>query len=407
MFHNWVTPANAQEEFRGNPPGPIYPTFSSDGAIKPLFVLGNSNTPPFGFTYPAVPGQPLDSHGGVVGLQPPIGAIDPNLKTPVSYNFTGNVERRLARDTVVMAGYSGARGRNLLSGGGQQFSVSYGVDINNYAGDLIQHNSTVPTRLNPSFGAINYTQNDRQSSFNSAIFGVRARFAKNGFVNAYYTRSSSKDDTQVYPVATNPYQYYGPSIWDAANRLSLTCSYTISGLNHGNGLAGRLTGGWTASGTTILQSGQPFTVNNTASFQPVRDASGKITGFSAASGDYNADGFNNDYPNVANYNMGNGRHDYLTGVFPKSNFTTPALGTEGNERWGQFRNPGFAETDASLSKETRITERLRLQLRFEFFNIFNRVNLNGVSANLSSSTFGRATSQLNPRWIQIGARISF
>jgi hypothetical protein len=50
---------------------------------------------------------------------------------------------------------------------------------------------------------------------------------------------------------------------------------------------------------------------------------------------------------------------------------------------------------------------LRLQLRFEFFNLFNRVNLGGVSSNLSSSTFGRATSQLNPRWIQIGAKIMF
>lgn len=407
MFHNWVTPANAQEEFRGNPPGPIYPTFFSTGAIQPLFVLGNSNVPPFGFTYPAVPGGQLDAHGGVVGLQPGIGAIDPNLLTPVSYNFTANVERRITNDIVAMAGYSGARGRNLLSGGGQQFSVSYGVDINNYAGDLIQHNSTVPTRLNPSFGAINYTQNDRESSFNAGVFGIRARFAKNGFVNAYYTRSSSQDDTQVYPVAINPHQYYGPSIWDATNRLSLTWSYMLPGVNKGHGLTGRITGGWTVSGTTILQSGQPFTVNTTATFQPIKDASGKITGITAASGDYNADGFNNDYPNVASYQMGNGRHDYLTGVFPRSNFTVPTLGTEGNEKWGQFRNPGFAETDASLSKETLITERVRVQLRFEFFNLFNRVNLNGVNANLSSATFGRSTSQLNPRWIQIGARLSF
>jgi len=407
MFHNWVTPANAQEEFRGNPPGPIYPTFTATGAIPPLFVLGSSNTPPFGFTYPTVPGGQLDAHGGVVGLQPGIGAIDVNLKTPILYNFSGNLDRKVARDTVVSVGYSGARGRDLLSGGGQQFSVSYGVDINNYAGDLVQHNSTTPTRLNPSFGSISYTQNDRQSRFDSLVAGIRTRFAKNGFLNAYYTRSSSQDDTQVYPVATNPYQYYGPSIWDSANRFSLTWSYTIPGVNQGRGLAGHLTAGWTASGTTILQSGHPFTVNTTATFQPVRDSSGKITGLSAASGDYNADGYNNDYPDVGSYTMGNGRHDYLTGVFPKSNFTQPALGTEGNEKWGQFRNPGFAESDASLSKDTRITERLRLQLRFEFFNVFNRVNLGGVTANLSSSTFGRSTSQLNPRWIQIGAKINF
>ena len=45
---------------------------------------------------------------------------------------------------------------------------------------------------------------------------------------------------------------------------------------------------------------------------------------------------------------------------------------------GPIPQPGFAETDASLSKDTSITERLRLQLRFEFFNMFNRVNLGGV-----------------------------
>jgi len=407
IFHNWVTPANAQEEFRGNPPGPIYPTFFNNGAIPPLFVLGSTNTPPFGFTYPVVPPGQLDSHGGVLGLQPAIGAVDPNLKTPVSYNFTGTVERKLTRDTVVSIGYTGAVSRDLLSGGGQQYSVSYGVDINAYAGDLVQHNSTIPTRLVPSFGQIYYTQNDRQSRFDAMTIGVRTRFAKNGFINAYYTRSDSRDDVQVYPVASNPMQYYGPSIWDSPNRLSLTWSYTIPGVGQGHGVVGRMTSGWTASGTTILQSGHPFTVNTTAAFIPLKDANGNFIGLAPNSGDYNADGDNNDYPNVTSYAMSRSRQGFLTGVFPKSNFVLPAMGTEGNEKWGQFRNPGFAETDAALQKDTKLMERLLLELRFEFFNLFNRVNLGSVNSNLSNATFGRATSQLPPRWIQIGAKIIF
>jgi hypothetical protein len=407
IFHNWVTPANAQEEFRGNPPGPIYPTFFSTGDIKPLFVLGNSNTPPFGFTYPAIPGGQLDAHGGIVGLQPPIGAIDPNLLTPVSYNFTATVERKIVKDTVASVGYTGARGRNLLSGGGQQFNVSYGVDINTYAGDLVQHNSTVPTRLLPSFGSIFYTQNDRQSQYDALVVGVRTRFARSGFINAYYTHSRSLDDTQVYPVATNPMQYYGPSIWDAPNRFSMTASYSIPGLQGGRGFVGRISSGWMLSAVTILQSGRPFTVNTTATFQPVRDASGNITGLSPNSGDYNADGNNNDYPNVSSYSMLTGRQNYLSGSIFRSNFTQPTLGTEGNEKWGQFRNPGFAETDLNVSKDTKITERVHFQLRFEFYNLFNRVNLGGINSNLTSANFGKSTSQLNPRNIQIGARISF
>jgi hypothetical protein len=407
MFHNWVTPANAQEEMRGNPPGPIYPTFFSTGGIQPLFVLGNSNTPPFGFTYPTIAGGQLDSHGGIVGLQPSIGAIDPNLLTPVLYNFSAAVERKLTNETVVSATYTGSRGKDLLSGGGQQFSVSYGVDINTYPGDLIQHNSAVPTRLLPSFGSIFYTQNDRQSRYDALILGVRTRFARSGFINAYYTRSRSLDDTQVYPVATNPMQYYGPSIWDAPNRLSITASYTIPGWKNGLGFAGRITSGWMASAVTILQSGRPFTVNTTATFQPIRDANGNITGLSPNSGDYNADGNNNDYPNVTSYAMLTGRQNYLNGSISRSNFTQPALGTEGNEKWGLFRNPGFAETDLNLSKDTKLSERWRLQLRFEFYNFFNRVNLGSINSNLTSASFGKSTSQLNPRNIQIGARISF
>jgi hypothetical protein len=207
MFHNWVTPANAQEEFRGNPPGPIYPTFFAGGTPPPLFVLGTSDKPPFGFTYPTLPPGQLDAHGGLTGLQFGVGAINPSLKTPIAYNYTINVERTIAKDVVAVAGYSGSRGTNLLSGGGQQFNVSYGVDINTYAGDLVQHNSTIPTRLNQSFGGIYYTDHDRDSHFNALIVGIRGKIGSRAFLNAYYTRSSSLDNSQVYPTATNVSQY--------------------------------------------------------------------------------------------------------------------------------------------------------------------------------------------------------
>ena len=408
VFHNWPTLANVQEQYRGNPPGPIYPTFFAGTATPPLLSLGTNNTtPPFGYTYPTVAAGQLDARGGITGLQPAIGGIDPNLESPVAYNYSANIERRVGTMFVAGVGYSGTHANNLLSGGGQQANVSYGVDINSYPGDLVQHNSTVPTRLNPSFGNIFYTQNDRYSNYNALIVSGRARFGARGFVTASYTRSASNDDTQVYPTWTNPGQYYGPSVWDAPNRFSLGWNFTLPGLNQGHGVMGRVTSGWSISGTSILQSGYPFTVNTTAAFQPVRNGAGTFTGFAANSGDFNADGDNNDYPDVQSYAMNRTRQGYLNGVFSAGQFTTPAFGQEGNERWGQFRNPKFAETDAALLKDTALTERVKLQMRFEFFNIFNYANLNGVTANLSSGTFGRATSQALPRWIQIGANLKF
>ncbi len=87
----------------------------------------------------------------------------------------------------------------MLSGGGQQFDVSYGQDINSYAGDLIANatpTSTKPSRLNSSFGSIFYTKNDRVSRYNAVTADVRGRFAKTAFFDVSYTRSQSKDDTQ-------------------------------------------------------------------------------------------------------------------------------------------------------------------------------------------------------------------
>jgi hypothetical protein len=409
VYNNWVTPANAQEEFRGNPPGPIYPTFYSNkpGTPPPLLTLGTNNTtPPFGFTYPVISGYTLDSHGGIVGLSPPIGAIDPNLTEPIVYVYSAGVERKLGSALLASVHYSGSQGRSMLAGGGQEFNVSYGQDINAFTGDLIQNNQLTPTRLNQSFGQIYYTQNDRVSSYNAVVTSLQARFGR-AFFNASYTRSSSKDDTQVYPTEADPHTYFGPSIWDAPNRFSLTWNFTLPGMNSGHGFLGRLTSGWSLSGTSLLQSGYPFMVFTNAPFIPTTGPGGVFTGYAAGSGDYNADGDNDDFPDVSSYSQKMTRQAFLNGVFTPGQFAQPAFGTQGNEDAYRFRSPRFAETDAALLKDTNITERVNLQLRFEFYNIFNHPNLRAVDSNLSSGTFGRSTSQNLPRWIQFGADLRF
>jgi hypothetical protein len=409
VYSNWLTQANVQEEFRGNPPGPIIPTFYAGGtssAGPPLFALGSTNKPPFGFSYPAFTAG-LDSQGGIQGLNFGIGGINPNLKSPRADVWAVTLERRLGSKYVASAGYSGSHSYNLVGNNDQSGIVSYGVDINAYAGDLIQHNSLVPTRLNPSFGAITYSDNNRVGNFESAVFDFRGKFER-GFFDLSYTRSSSKDDAGAYPTALDPHQFYGPSPWDVPNRLSLTFNYSLRGLEHGQGLVGHLTGGWGLSGTSIFQTGYPFTVMSTAPFLPLKNAAGQFIGYAPGSGDYNADGDNRDYPNAAGYGEATSRNAYLNGVFSSGQFTPPAtFGVEGNEKVGHFREPNFAETDVSFYKDNRIWERVNLQLRFEVYNIFNRANLGFIDNNLADGTFGRATSQQLPRWLQVAAKITF
>jgi hypothetical protein len=168
-----------------------------------------------------------------------------------------------------------------------------------------------------------------------------------------------------------------------------------------------LTSGWAISGTTIVQSGYPFTVYTSAAFAPLKNAAGQFIGYAPGSGDFNADGDNYDYPNVTSYQQSTSRQAFLTGLFSASNFPDPAFGTEGNEKYNQFRNPLFFQTDANLSKTTSLGEKVKLQLRFDFFNLFNRANLYNVDGNLADGTFGRALNQYTPRWIQLGANVKF
>jgi hypothetical protein len=280
-----------------------------------------------------------------------------------------------------------------VGGGNNIFTVSYGADINALAGDLIGKPAPfVPSRLNSSFGSIAYTDNDRLSNYNGVTFDVRGR-TKRAIFDASYTHSSSKDDASVYPTAINPHQFYGPAPWDIPNRFSLSFNYELPGLNNGQGAEGKLTGGWGLSGTSIYQTGNPFTVFDSRSF--------------GNGGDYNADGDNFDYPDVSAYTQSTSRTAYLTGSILKTQFAKPAAGTNGNEKTGQFRNPKFLQTDLTVYKNTHITERLNFQFRFEFYNLFNHVNFNAIQGDLAAGNFGRVTGQSLPRNWQIGGKITF
>jgi len=84
------------------------------------------------------------------------------------------------------------------------------------------------------------------------------------------------------------------------------------------------------SGITIYQSGTPFVVYTKASFQPVLNPGGQVIGFAPGSGDFNADGSNYDFPDVVSYSQPTSRSAFLNGLFPATNFPTPALGSEGH-----------------------------------------------------------------------------
>ena len=419
IYDNWLTSANVQEEFRGSPPGLVLPTFFRGGsatAQAPIFVLGTSSKPPFGFVFPTFQGG-LNAQGGVVGASFGIGGINPLLKSPMADIWSISVERKISRIFAATVGYSGSHSSNIVGNGNSIGNVSYGVDINVLPGDLITHESIAPTRLNPSFGSISYADNNRYGNYNGVFFDVKGRFSR-GFVDFSYTRSSSKDDGLAYPTPTNSGQYYAPSIFDVPNRFSLSFNYSLKGLNGGKGAVGYLTGGWGISGTTIFQSGYPITAQNFNGYSPIcantsqgappcPSVANPAVGYAPGSGDYNADGNNLDYPDATSYHQRTDNSAWLTGAIPKSDFAVPAFGQGGNEKPMQFRGPNFFETNVNFYKDTHITERVNFQFRFELFNLFNRTNYTNVDQNFPDGAFGAATASHEPRFWQLGGRISF
>lgn len=416
IFDNWLTSANVQEEFRGSPPGYVEPTFFAGTANPPIFGLGTTNKPPFGFTFPTFPGG-LNSQGGVVGANFSIGGIDPILRSPKSDVWSLSVERRINRIFAATVGYSGSHTYDMVGNENSIGNVSYGVNINVVPDDLITHESLAPTGLNPSFGSILYAENNRYGNYNGVFFDLKGRVTR-GFLDVSYTRASSKDDGLAYPSPDNPSQYYAPSIFNAPNRLSLTLNYSLKGLNDGKGAVGYLTGGWGLSGTTIFQSGYPLTADNTNAYSPVcantaagappcPSAANPAVGYSPSSGDYNADGNNFDYPNATSYKQSTNNNAWLKGAIPQSDFAVPTFGQEGNEKPMQFSGPNFFETNANFYKDTPITERVNFQFRFELFNVFNRANYANVDTNIPDGSFGAATGSHEPRFFQLGGRLSF
>jgi len=429
VYQNWLTSANVQEEFRGSPPGEVSPNFVAGGtptSQAPIFALGSGSKPPFGFTFPTFAGG-LNAQGGVVGASFGIGGINPLLKSPVSDIWSLGVERKISNNFAASVGYSGSHSYNIVGNGDVTNGVSYGVDINNFANDLIINESTQPTRLNHSFGSIGYALNDRHGNYEGVYVDFKGHFSR-GFIDASYTHSRSQDDGGGYPTAFDPQTYYGPSPWDVPNRFSLSFNYSLKGLHGGTGPLGVLTGGWGISGTSVYQSGNPFTVaafnnyrptcaNVLPNAPPCPSVANPAIGFAASSGDYNADGVNNDFPDASAYTQNTNRSAFLSGgSIPVGDFTVPTFGSglTGSEKTGQFRQPNFAETDVNFYKETRITERVAFEFRFELFNIFNRANLTSVDNNYNDSrpaggngNFGEATNSHLPRYFQIGGKLTF
>jgi hypothetical protein len=337
------------------------------------------------------------------------GGIDRNIDPADTLIYSAGFEKQLPWELVGGVTYNGSRTWNGV----------LGTDFNRVPGDLIDGRLD---RLNPNFANMYFEFNGNDVWYNGLIFNVRRNLTAATSFQASYTLSKVEDlgqagtrinrDGPYQLVSQNFYdQYKGPADHDRRHRFSFAGSLHLPAPAGGNTATRALLSGWMIAGIGIFETGSPINVVNRAALAAIRDANGNFLGYAANSGDYNADGFNYDYPNSPSRDF-TGSHssdEYVAGIFTAADFPLPQPGSLGTLRRFLYRGPGFAQVDLGFVKNSAFLPRSRsnLQLRIDAFNVFNRVNLDNVEGDLNSATFGRSTRTFQPRVLQFGIRVSY
>jgi hypothetical protein len=369
---------------------------------KPVISLANNynegafSAPAAGAPVFTVPPGPYPLLGSDIFFTPH------NLVTPYSQNWNVNVEQELVKNVGFQLGYVGSKGTKL----------DRLLDANqpNAAG----------IRPNANYGFMDEFATVSASTYNAlqATLRVQGSHGLSGF--AGYTFSKSLDDASDgidynFSTVALPQNSFnlpaerGPSNFDTRQRFTAAFTYQIPRL----GTSKRLADGWQLNTIFTAQSGRPVPIANSD------DTSG--LSFDQFPSPSNFHQRPNVVPNVnpinSNWESAPDTIGYLNG----NAFADPPLGTFGNLGRNVIYGPKFWNLDFAVAKNTMITEKLNLQLRAEFFNLFNHPNfaLPNWFVSPGSSQQGLITqtpdqAQTNPglggggpRVIQFAAKLIF
>jgi hypothetical protein len=359
------------------------------------------------------------------------GIPNPKMRDPYVQSFFFGVQREILRGSTLEVNYVGTLGRKLMRS----------EDFNRYSGDLLGHpnpvtgeneNDTGLNRINPNEGALLFSENSVSSNYHALQIQFDRRYGAGLAIQANYTFAKSLDTRSTHGAGgsssnreqegfstdvLNQRLDYGRSVFDARHRFTVNWLWDMRWFTASNSWFLRnILGGWQANGIVSLQSGQPFTPYCRKGFR--------------AGCDWNADGNRNDRPNTPaiGNSISSKRSDFANpnaGIFdiPSSTpgtppsfddivgyFGAPKEGTNGTLGRNTYDGPGYAGADFSLLKDlslSKIDEEARLQLRIEFFNLFNRVNFFQPINIINWDTFGRSRATFDAREIQLGVKFIF
>jgi hypothetical protein len=354
-------------------PGPAYPGLGPQ-ALATGSVTGGVLTP----------GTPVYSGYGPEG---DFFAVDPKMRTPYIQNFNLNFQQQLGSKSVLQVGYVGAKGTKLF----QFKDINQPSQAQITAADLAcvpdqadgvycPSGYGVPRTFAPNFFYLNQEQSSANSIYNALQVSLRTSgwHGLTSQVNFVWSHSidtaSDLEDfepNQAQPQnSTNPAGDRGNSSFDIRRRFTWNFTYQFPKMG---GALSKLKNGWGFDGVLNLQDGQPWHLNY--EFQ----------------GDYSGAGEGFDRPDVIGpMQYSNNPSQFLnlssfaapcTWGNPQGNDGTsdetncvPGTRHFGNLGRNSLQGPSFKEFNFSVFKDTALSEHVILQLRAEFFNLFNHPN---------------------------------
>jgi Carboxypeptidase regulatory-like domain/TonB-dependent Receptor Plug Domain len=377
------------ESLEGNPPGIIAPIqFFIDGynSIGGTSADGSPETFPLG--------------GGVSQLT----SITTQTQWPYIQQFHLDIQRELARNTLVTIAYVGSKGTHLSQQLDRNQLHSIAASQNPFpAGQIITgdicDNTALPDgtpitgqaliNLNVSCGNVN-PDNYRPYQGYDSIYGIIG--GANSSYNALqvsgrrnagglqltvaYTYSHSIDNSSdrydsSFVDSYNLSSYRASSNFDQRHIFTVSYIYNLPIFQRANRFTRSLLGGWQVSGITTAQTGEPFSIVNGGDY----DNAG--VGNNVGSGSY-ADIVGNPHGPIPHFD-GVANVPYGPLLYNPGAYSQPTGLTFGDSGRNSLIGPGRLNFDMGLFKHFKIRESMALEFRAEAFNVFNHPQWTGVN----------------------------
>ena len=300
-------------------------------------------------------------------------AFAPDFKIGRTLTWNFSIDHQFENNIMVKAAYIGS----------ESYHLTAAVDRN--PGYYSTNPALNGARAYSDFGQVLVYEPWATASYNALQLTFEKRFSHGLQLNANYSWSKAIDPVSHSALAftgsiPNPFDLgasRGPSDFNYPHVFNLFGVYQTPALSTKNAFVRAVLGNWEVSGAWHLQSG------DSNSIYSGQDNSQSHEGSDFA--DYTGQ--------PLNVHQGS-KDQWLNEYFNTSAFTVNAPGTFGSAGRNIIQGPGVNNLEAAFMKNFPITERFKLQLRAEAFNLFNHPMFANPDTNVSDGpgVFGRITS---------------